>query len=73
MSAAIVDVRDGPFAPIVRRVWYASCSVLVVALVWSNMDPLGDSFWTMALGRASLEAHALPSHDPFAATTITPH
>jgi len=34
------------------------------------MRLLGDSFWTMALGRTILATRALPPHDPFAYTSV---
>ena len=55
------------------RAWLASSVALVVALVWSNMDILGDGFWTMAAGRIVLETHALPGRDPYAYTSTAHH
>jgi hypothetical protein len=51
------------------RAWLACSIALITALVWNNMDILGDGFWTMAAGRIVLETHALPGRDPYAYTS----
>jgi hypothetical protein len=51
-------------------VWTLSSALLVVALSWTFMDLLGDSFWTMALGREILATGVLPARDPFAYTSV---
>jgi hypothetical protein len=40
--------------------------VALTAFAWRSMDLLGDSFWTVALGRWILENGRVPTTDPFA-------
>jgi len=53
-----------------RSVFIVGSAALVVAVSWRFMDLLGDSFWTMALGRTILATRTLPAQDPFAYTSV---
>ncbi|MCU0693313.1 MAG: hypothetical protein MUF54_18135 [Polyangiaceae bacterium] len=56
----------------VERGCLALATVAVFALVWRNMDLLGDSFWSAATGRFILEHGRLPTEDPFSFTANRP-
>jgi hypothetical protein len=53
-----------------RAAWTLGSALLVASLSFTFMDLLGDSFWTLALGRDILTTGALPAHDPFAYTSV---